>query len=98
MHEMWIQTMNDPGAMAKFNDAFFFVLVYLAGCPPYTKYVTERTNKKAMDAFLPVLREKFETLVLGRAAGGKRAENPGAKEFQGSIDFAMAMRSLFLRC
>lgn len=98
MHEVWTQTMSDPNALRTFNDALYFVLVYLAACPAYTRYVCDRTNKRAMDVFLPVLREKFEALMLGRAPGGKRAENPSAKEFQGSIDFAIAMRSRFLRC
>jgi hypothetical protein len=98
MHEVWTQTMNDPHAIRTFNDALYFIFVFLVACPGYTRYVCERTNRRTMAVFLPVLRSKFETLMLGRAAGGKRAATPNDKEFQGSIDFTMAMRSRFLRC
>lgn len=97
MHEVWTQTMNDANAMRTFNDALYFIFVFLVGCPGYTAYVTTHSNAKAIEAFLPILRTAFESLMLGRAPGDKRAETASAKEFQGSIDFTMAMRSQFLR-
>jgi hypothetical protein len=97
MHEVWTQVASDPHAIRTFNDALYFIFVFLVACPGYTRYVCENSNKRTMDAFLVVLREKFTALMLGRAAGGKRAESPAAKEFQGAIDFTIAMRSRCLR-
>lgn len=97
MHEQWQQTMNDAKAIRTFNDALLFVFVFLVGCPAYEAYVTRESNPRVMAAFMPVLRSKFESLILGRAPNGMRAESASAKEFQGTIDFVMAMRSEFLQ-
>lgn len=95
MHEVWTQTMNE--ALPTFNDALYFIFVFVVACPSYTQHVCEKSNKRAMDRFLPLLRKKFTALMLGRAPDDKRAESASHKEFQGSVDFTMAMRSCYLR-
>lgn len=97
MHEVWTQTMSDPSALRTFNDALYFIFVFLVACPGYTRYISEKTNPRSLDNFLPVLRTKFDTLMLGLGPGNTKAASPSEKEFQGSIDFTMAMRSLYLR-
>ena len=92
---MWTTVMRTKATLRTMDDALYYVLVLLVACPGYLQYITERSNKRAMSIFMPRLREAFDMLNQGRAHNGGKADSVYQKKYVNTIEFVMAMRSLY---
>lgn len=92
---MWTTAMKTKATIRTVDDALYYVFVLLVACPGYLQYVTERSNKRAMELFIPKLREAFHELFQGKGKDGRNAESMQQKKYVSTIDFVMAMRSLY---
>lgn len=94
-HETWLQAMEKYDTIRTLDDALYFIFCHLVANPGYANHVTKKSNPKAMRAFIAELMGKFDSLLQGRAPGGKRATTAKDKEFQQTTDFVMAMRARY---
>ncbi len=92
----WTTVMKTKNTIRTVDDAVFYVLVLLAGCPHYLHYVMERTNnKRALQTFMPQLRNAFNVFLQGRASNGSKAESTQQKKYISTVDLVADMRYLY---